>query len=378
MSDLHEELDRALRAVPVPGAPVERARRDGRRLRTRRRAAVVAGALAVVAVAAGYPALAGNFTSGTGRPTVANPTKPGRDPVVTDGPPADATQAANGVIAQGRMDALQWQAVLETAGRGNSDGPCYEYRIDGKGQNDACGAQPGPVSPGLATEVSVITGDKISVAFGVTAKNVTYLVVTFTDGQQLKLVPVSVAGHRYIAWAASPAMTVASVTAHLGGPSADSGQTETAIPLDLGRGDLYIGRWQPPGQPTPPRAQATLAHGGAGQRAWAVTGYEGPWGTCIVTSRSGETSAACRPENGIGSTKVFGWSVSPWTMTGSAAPDVALIKVTGANGTSGQAKPVTVGNERLFAVSTPVGPGSFTWVAYNAAGQEVGHGQEHS
>jgi len=50
VNDLREELDRALRAVPVSAAPVERAKRDGRRIRTRRRAALLAGALAVAAV----------------------------------------------------------------------------------------------------------------------------------------------------------------------------------------------------------------------------------------------------------------------------------------------------------------------------------------
>ena len=42
MNDLREDLDRALRALPVSPAPVERARRDGRRLRNRRRATYLA------------------------------------------------------------------------------------------------------------------------------------------------------------------------------------------------------------------------------------------------------------------------------------------------------------------------------------------------
>ena len=57
MNDLREDLDRALRTVTFSEAPVERAKRAGRRIRTRRRVALLAGALAVAAVAAGYPAL---------------------------------------------------------------------------------------------------------------------------------------------------------------------------------------------------------------------------------------------------------------------------------------------------------------------------------
>ncbi|HEY0934832.1 MAG TPA: hypothetical protein VGD91_13945, partial [Trebonia sp.] len=57
MNELHEDLDRALRAVTFNEAPVERTRRDGRRLRTRRRVAVLAGAVAVAVVAVGVPVL---------------------------------------------------------------------------------------------------------------------------------------------------------------------------------------------------------------------------------------------------------------------------------------------------------------------------------
>ena len=60
MTELKDDLDRALRSVTFGEAPVERAIRDGRRLRNRRRLTVLAGAVAIVAVAAGYPALTRN------------------------------------------------------------------------------------------------------------------------------------------------------------------------------------------------------------------------------------------------------------------------------------------------------------------------------
>ena len=60
MNELREDLDRALRTVTFSEAPVERVKRDGRRIRTRRRVTLLAGVLAVAAVAAGYPALARN------------------------------------------------------------------------------------------------------------------------------------------------------------------------------------------------------------------------------------------------------------------------------------------------------------------------------
>jgi hypothetical protein len=60
VNELREDLDRALRTVTFSEAPVERTKRDGRRIRARRRVTRLAGVLAVAAVAAGYPALARN------------------------------------------------------------------------------------------------------------------------------------------------------------------------------------------------------------------------------------------------------------------------------------------------------------------------------
>lgn len=379
MSGLHEELDQALRAVPLPGAPVERARRDGRRLRNRRRVAVVAGALAVAAVAAGYPALAGNFTAAPTRPAVSQTTKPSHDPVVTDGPPAGATHGAAGLasadkmIAQGKIGTKAWQAAL---GRSASPGPgeagvCYEPSgADHQGQ--LCGSVPSLTGGEPAALLSVGDGGT-QMTDGVAASDVTYLVVSFTDGQQLKLLPVTTGGHRYFAWAAPTTMTVARLTAYLGGPYSANGQTETAVPFDLaGQGGPTFGLWQRPGQAAPPRAQAALAHGGTGSQAWSVTGYEGPWGTCWVISGSAGGSV-CDPVSRLGATTVTGY-LSADAVTGSAAAGVALVKVTAADGTSAEAKPVAVGNERLFTVAIDAGSADFTWAAYNAAGQEVGHG----
>ncbi len=58
MSDLHEELSAAFAAVEPGAAPVEAAMLTGRKIKNRRRAGLLAGAVAVVAaVAVGVPAL---------------------------------------------------------------------------------------------------------------------------------------------------------------------------------------------------------------------------------------------------------------------------------------------------------------------------------
>ena len=58
MSDLHEDLNTALAAVEPGAAPVEAAMLTGRKIRNRRRAGLLAGAVAVVVAAVvGVPAL---------------------------------------------------------------------------------------------------------------------------------------------------------------------------------------------------------------------------------------------------------------------------------------------------------------------------------
>ncbi len=68
--------------------------------------------------------------------------------------------------------------------------------------------QPGRAFPwsALAKEVAVSTGSDEEF-----------------DGQQFKLVPVTAGGHRYVAWMAPLSMTIASVTAHLGGRTPTAG-----------------------------------------------------------------------------------------------------------------------------------------------------------
>jgi len=86
-------------------------------------------------------------------------------------------------------------------------------------------------------------GVKIA-CIGEATADVTYLIVTFTDGQRLKLIPVTVGGRRYVAWMAPLSMTVDSVTAHLGGPYSDSGQTATAVPVERPGKPPAFGRWR--------------------------------------------------------------------------------------------------------------------------------------
>jgi hypothetical protein len=204
---------------------------------------------------------------------------------------------------------------------------------------------------------------------------VTYFIVTFTDGQQLKLIPVTAGGHRYVAWMAPLSMTIDNVTAHLGGPYSDSGQTASAIPFQSLGSLPAFGLWQRAGETAPPRDTRVIASGTAGGHAWKATAYEGPWGTCFVADNAvGPPAGGCVPVPQLTITAVLDFvGANPRDGAfGAAAPGVATVKVTLSNGKTVTVHPVGVGNEDLFAFPTGQGVTPVSWTAYDAAGQQVG------
>ena len=244
MSDLTEDLDRALRAV-VPGEPpVALAMRRGAAIRGRRRLAAVAGAVAVVAVAAGYPALAGRQAAPAPRPAQHQAPPPRHDPVVTDGIAGtegpDGMVSANGLVAEGSIGDGTWQVKFASGG-------CYMATVWPRGSRAgtdvgaSCGVLPSP-GPEPAT-LRALNDGTTEATLGSVARDVTYFVVTFRDGQQLKLIPATWHGTRYIAWVAPLSMTISSITAHLGGPYFDSGQQATATPVSPPGACPVFGKW---------------------------------------------------------------------------------------------------------------------------------------
>jgi hypothetical protein len=373
MSELRSELDAELRALDIAPAPVEAAMRQGRRLRHRRRLAVVAGVVAVIAIAAGVPVL--TRAGAAPAPPVTRP-----DPVVTETPPGRGAPA--GEIAQGTIGAQTWRVTYSTHGYpGAPTGyNCFGVTIAGAGAasiagnpNFNCGQNSSP-SPTMQQEGSAGTEVTASVVEG----DVAYFVLTFTDGQQLKVVPETVDGTRLIAFVTLMSMTIASLTEHLGAAGHANGQTETAIPLSLPGQLPNFGLWQSPGQAAPPRATRVLASGISGGRPWSLTASEGPWGTCFVADPPGGTTG-CEDSSRLAATELIGgWfgnvSGAHAMVYGSAAPGVASVVVRLSDGKTVTATPVAVGNERLFACPVGGGISPTEWTAYSASGRVLGTG----
>jgi hypothetical protein len=376
VSGLNQDLDRALRALPVSEAPVERARRAGRLLRTRRRLGAAAGALAVIAVAAVVPVL---VKSPAPVPLAASQ-------VVTAGSPAGATQAPsglasqNGEIAVGTAGAATWQVTLSKP-LSTGDVAQYCYRISAA----AAGVPPAQCSNLLKVSFGKLSDDNpvsligfgasgLGGVIGLAAPDVTYVIVTLTDGQHLKLIPVSYGGRRYVAWIAPAPATIASVAAHLGGPYSDSGQFAGTIPFSHAGLPPFFGRWQRNGYPAGTVGTAVIGHGTSGGHAWSVTDYAGPWGNCFELAGTGQDCAADR-FTGI-SFSVGGMSSgvpgAPDVLFGSATPDIVTVRLTLSNGQAADVHPATVGGQHLYAYwgGPEVTITGFT--NYDAAGHDMG------
>jgi RNA polymerase sigma factor (sigma-70 family) len=97
--------------------------------------------------------------------------------------------------------------------------------------------------------------------------DVQYVVLTLTGSQQLKLIPVTYGGHRYIAYAAPAAMRVTMATAYL-----SNGQELAAIPFNPpGFAIPEFVTWQGPGLHEAQSVTAVVASGRTGGRSWSVT-----------------------------------------------------------------------------------------------------------
>ena len=393
MSDLEEELDRALRTVTFAEAPVERAKRAGRRIRARRRVALLVGVLAVTAAAVGYPALARSAAAPpaplTGQPTPAPSPHPS-DIAVSAYPASATTQAPAGLasktgeIAAGSVGDMRWRIAVIPPGKKNPvpADPCYTITIVLGGDiQGPCYDLPATLGRGLgeakpAAFTEFLNDGVTATTVGEAAADVTYFIVTFADGQQLKLLPVTVADHRYIAWMAPLSLGIGRVVAHLGGPYSDSGQTATAVPFNEPDVPPVFGLWQRAGQAAPPRDTQVIGAGATGGPPWKVTAYEGPWGTCFVTDAAGPVGAQCVASPKLDTTAILGWGdVSPVERGfGSAAPGVAAVRITLSNGKTVTAHPVGVGNQDLFAFPTGKGVTPTGWTAYDSTGRQVGAG----
>jgi hypothetical protein len=352
MSDLHEELNAALAEVEPGAAPVEAAMRQGRKIRNRRRAGLLAGAVAVVVAAAvGVPAL-------TRQPALPQPAT--EHVRVTVNPPGPHSPA--GLIASGLIGAKPWNLSVESPNSKNCmfTGAGLSFFACNGDLAQATAAAPIAFAGGGGQTGTVAT----FVNFGVVWKNVASARVELSGGTVLTLHPVEVDGERFVAFAVPVHMAVDSVTAY-----SRTGEIATAIPFNSPGGIPSFEAWLHPGQALPARLTGTFGSGTADGKPWRATAYLGPWGTCLAVG--GDTDcydSAQRPATGW-----VGASAS-WAI-GTAADSVSYLVFTLKDGSTVRAAATAVGSQKFWGVPlTWAQQADARWTAYDDAGKAVGSG----
>jgi hypothetical protein len=378
VSDLHEELDAALRAITPREAPVEAAMRHGRRLRLRRRVGTAAGVVAVTVFAAvGYPALTQNSAGS------APPVQRQQRIVVTDMPPG--TGSRPGVIALGTVSGVPWEISAEKPDGKSARPQCIDVKLGRPGAATATATGAGSSSPAVVgcglteaagqdpaafTSINAfpIGSDGGVAAIGTVAPDVTYIMVTLADGQQLKLIPVSAYGERLVAYVAPLDDQAVKAAAYLG-----NGQYLTATPFTRQGTTSIYGLWLRPGEKAPPTASAVLTTGTPGGWSGKVIAYEGPWGICLVTN---DTMTLCYPVARLTDTGVVGLTGTgpPQIVFGSAAANASRLRVTLTGGNTLEVPIVAVGDGKLWAFGLVKGQQVSSLAAYDAPGNLVWSG----
>lgn len=353
MSDLHERLNSALATVEPGPAPVDAVMKAGQWIRTRRRAALLTGAVAVVAAAVvGVPAFAHHAAAPapvTGRIRV------------TVNPPGP--HAAPGLIASGFIGSAAWNLSVTAPTTKNCE-------FTGAGLSFlACNgdlSQPTASQPISFEGISGTAGSTPDdVSFGEVRADVVSARVELSDGTALTLRPAEVDGLRFMAFAVPSSLTVSGVTAY----GKDGGEMATAIPYQALGGLPSFDLWQAPGQLAPPRVNETFPLAAATAEPSQVAVHIGPWGTCLFIGDDGYcfTPAQSATTDALGLSAAY--------VLGTATDSVSFLVVTPKHGAPIRVPAVIVGHQKFWAVALRrQAQSGARWTAYNAAGHPVTSG----
>jgi hypothetical protein len=371
--NLSERLDSAIETITPRPAPVDRAVRRGKTIRVRRRVAAAVGAAAGVAaiVAIGVITV----------PSLDHGASPAPAPAsghytVTVQPPGSHSPA--GLIASGTVNGKAWRIGVDQpgthgAGRGRQDvyasGPAFTYASGSAGGTSALSG----TGPALRADTDPVAFDGGGSApttslYGAVRADVSYVKVTLGNGTVVTLRPVTVYGVRAVGLAYPANAVIDAVTAY-----SRHGEIATAIPFDGPDATPYFGIWLKPGQHGSARASGQIGSGTVLGTAWSSAAYLGPWGVCIVDTGTEVGGSVCAPGVAHLGTAILNTEGddAPGVDVGVTSPSVVRIVVHRADGSTIQARPVTIGDQKFFAFTTVKGPGKFSWAAYDALGDVV-------
>ncbi len=306
------------------------------------------------------------------------PTAPSRHYHVSEFPPAP--HSPKGLIAEGTLDGSRWKIAVMTQPK-LSEGFCMNTE---SGPDPlTCVADPPEAADNAGDPASFSTYSgwgRFSANLGTVRSDVSYLKVTFSNGQALTLYPVAIYGRayaRFVALMTPYNAAVTSVTAY-----STHGDLGYAVPFTAD-GSLGLNRWLRPGQPALPRPVSYLIGSGTVDgSAWQEFLYVGPWGTCVAAAGGAGGGSECFPAIGpllaphevAGS---FGFSVgadNAYVVPGEAAPSVSYLIVTTSNGSSERVRLVSAGRLKFFAYASVRGNRVVRWAAYDKTDHKLASG----
>ena len=126
----------------------------------------------------------------------------------------------------------------------------------------------------------------------------------------------------------------------------------------------------------PPMASGVIGRGVTGHQVrWPAVAFVGPWGSCTVVNGKGFDCMPFGPTSTVAILGPVSASVPGLELiVGSAPAGAAKVTVTLADGEGVTAKPVAVGNDRLFAVAAGPDARPVGWTTYDASGHKTGAG----
>jgi hypothetical protein len=353
--ELRERLDGALGTITPSGPPVGAVLRQGRTIRTRRRAMVAAGLAAVVGLGVALPGLVAHVNSTP--PLVRHSYR------VTVNPVRDTPSK---LVFSGTINSRIWRFELDwDKGQVMQQGP-------NESQNNL-GDLPPSGQPAWFGEAGAGSGpDGQLQLFGRVSRDVTRLAFNEPDGRIINVTPVRWHGQSWAGVGIPARQRLRSVVAYTA-----RGELGYAIPFT----DNTINVWLKPGQPGLARQRARIATGVLGRKRWSLEGYAGPWGICF-TSTAGNGGGCfqaygtrLRPGHFL-SWMSCGGFVGPGTnfWNGQAASDVSYLEFRLSGGGVQRVAPVELAGFHYFALILGGQHRLTGWTAYGTSGQVLGSG----
>ncbi len=348
-----------LRLAPAPvGAVLRRGQALGRAWTS-----AAAGALALVVVIGLAGAFSARSRHATRRPRHSAPTR--THPAVT--------------IAAGTMHGQQWQLVVDSA----AGIWCARVQqvslaclgLAGYAHLTGLASLSGTAVPIAGSEPA--TGPpQWNAVVGVVRSDVTSVLVTMSDGQTLRLRPVTAAGNHWVGLIYWPsAAQVVRVSAYSGGN--ELGVVLPFIGSQTMPGTYYY-NWLHQGPKGPAEQQRVIAGGGTGPAAWSASILAGPWGYCAVQQlpiAHGLRQACWSPQVlGAGArllTRVSAPGGASTWLVGQARPQAAYLLLDLAGGGRVRVPVIAVSGRSFYALRFSRGQSVASWAAYDAAGHRL-------